>query len=248
MLPLAVPSVAPLPPHRAPHTHLQNIGVVKTAVGRATDSTNQARAFGLISLYGGAGGIAGAGIGGLTARLAVKYPDTFSPDGLWGRFPYLAPNLISCAITAVAIVLAYFFVPKDSAEERASAQTIVVEVSDSSTKAANGDADELTISTPPLAPSESLTDSEDSIVSQLHSTQVMTDGDAISLPSAASASSFAASVGRVFALVVAVPADVWQKLTGTRYAHHAQHNTNTNTNNTTHTQHNSIQHQHNNTA
>lgn len=51
------------------------------------------------------GSIAGSALGGFTAQPAKFYPQIFSPDGLFGKFPYLLPNLVSIAVIVVAFVL-----------------------------------------------------------------------------------------------------------------------------------------------
>jgi len=90
-----------------------NIGVIKTYLAEITTSSTQAKAFGLVGLMWGIGSITGSVIGGLTARLAVKYPQVFSPDGFFGQFPYATPNLISSAITLTGLILAYKYLTEN---------------------------------------------------------------------------------------------------------------------------------------
>lgn len=54
------------------------------------------------------GTIIGPSIGGTFADPAKSFPNTFSKHGLFGRFPYLLPNLICAALLFVSIVLGYF--------------------------------------------------------------------------------------------------------------------------------------------
>jgi hypothetical protein len=59
----------------------------------------------------------------------VKYT-WIPPDSFVGRYPYFVPNMISAMITAVGVILAYFFVvepDRGTAEQRAKkvAQTKV---------------------------------------------------------------------------------------------------------------------------
>ncbi len=54
------------------------------------------------------GTIVGPCIGGFFAIPAENFPDTFSPDGIFGRFPYLLPNLICVGLMVVSIVAGYF--------------------------------------------------------------------------------------------------------------------------------------------
>ncbi len=55
------------------------------------------------------GTIIGPAIGGLTARPALTMPDVFSPSGIFGKFPFLLPNLICAALLLVSIGLGYIF-------------------------------------------------------------------------------------------------------------------------------------------
>jgi len=55
------------------------------------------------------GTIIGAAMGGYLAQPARYYPSLFSPDGLFGKYPYLLPNLVAVAFILVAIIQGYFF-------------------------------------------------------------------------------------------------------------------------------------------
>jgi len=52
--------------------------------------------------------VIGPAIGGTLADPCVSFPNTFSRDGLFGRFPYLLPNLVCASLLVVSIVLGYF--------------------------------------------------------------------------------------------------------------------------------------------
>eukprot|EP00292_Cryptomonas_paramecium_P023125 CAMPEP_0113672034 /NCGR_PEP_ID=MMETSP0038_2-20120614/6033_1 /TAXON_ID=2898 /ORGANISM="Cryptomonas paramecium" /LENGTH=187 /DNA_ID=CAMNT_0000588247 /DNA_START=108 /DNA_END=667 /DNA_ORIENTATION=- /assembly_acc=CAM_ASM_000170 len=64
-----------------------NVGVAKTFVGLITDETNEARAFGMMSVCWGAGSIIGPSIGGLLAQPANQFPDAFPPGSLFAVYP-----------------------------------------------------------------------------------------------------------------------------------------------------------------
>lgn len=49
------------------------------------------------------GSIVGSALGGFTAQPAKFYPHLFSPDGLFGEYPYLLPNLV--AVVAILIAM-----------------------------------------------------------------------------------------------------------------------------------------------
>jgi MFS family permease len=55
------------------------------------------------------GGIIGSAMGGFLAQPAHFYPHLFPADGLFGRYPYLLPNLVSVAVIALAILQGIFF-------------------------------------------------------------------------------------------------------------------------------------------
>jgi hypothetical protein len=48
-------------------------------------------------------------VGGILSEPAVNYPDTFPPEGVFGCYPYLLPNLVCAAFLACSITFAYFF-------------------------------------------------------------------------------------------------------------------------------------------
>lgn len=54
------------------------------------------------------GGIIGSAMGGFLAQPAVFYPSVFSEDGLFGRYPYLLPNLVSVAVVVIAVIQGLF--------------------------------------------------------------------------------------------------------------------------------------------
>lgn len=53
------------------------------------------------------GTIVGPCIGGYFAQPAESYPDIFAEDGVFGRFPYLLPNLLCAVLMAISIVVGY---------------------------------------------------------------------------------------------------------------------------------------------
>ncbi|CAN0090137.1 unnamed protein product [Ectocarpus sp. 4 AP-2014] len=61
--------------------------------------------------------VVGTGVGGLLAQPAVHYPSLFSATGLFGRYPFLLPNLVgaSCALVIMALVIIYLPETKDYA-------------------------------------------------------------------------------------------------------------------------------------
>lgn len=76
------------------------------------------------------GGIIGSAMGGFLAQPAVFYPSLFPADGLFGRYPYLLPNLVSVVVIVLAIVQGALFLeetnPRDERERRRAAHEAAV--------------------------------------------------------------------------------------------------------------------------
>ncbi|KAL9589472.1 MAG: hypothetical protein Q9203_001736 [Teloschistes exilis] len=87
-----------------------NIGVIQTMVGElVTNPEHEPRAYAVMPFVWSIGTIIGPAIGGVTSRPAISMPDYFAPDGIFGRFPFLLPNLICTALLLLSICLGYFF-------------------------------------------------------------------------------------------------------------------------------------------
>lgn len=100
--------------HYKCHRELMEIvGVVSTVLGEITDRSNQASAFTWLPVVYGLGAITGPIIGGL---LVNSHPDPDSPWKLFVKYPYLPPNLISCMLLLVDLVMSLFMLD-ESLEE-----------------------------------------------------------------------------------------------------------------------------------
>jgi hypothetical protein len=55
------------------------------------------------------GSTVGAAMGGYLAQPSRYYPAVFPPDGLFGQYPYLLPNLVAVVFIILAIIQGYFF-------------------------------------------------------------------------------------------------------------------------------------------
>ncbi|KAJ9474673.1 putative membrane protein [Pseudozyma hubeiensis] len=88
-----------------------NVAIVKSVMAELTDESNQARAFGLLPLTWTVGCLVGPLLGGFLSRPAEKYPEIFVGGGwvgwggVWERYPFLLPCVVSSAITLGSIGL-----------------------------------------------------------------------------------------------------------------------------------------------
>ncbi|KAH6716778.1 MFS multidrug transporter-like protein [Leptodontidium sp. 2 PMI_412] len=86
-----------------------NIGVIQTMVAElVTKPEHEPRAYCVMPFVWSIGTIIGPALGGTFADPAVGFPNTFSKDGLFGRFPYLLPNLLCSSLLLVSILAGYF--------------------------------------------------------------------------------------------------------------------------------------------
>ncbi|RDL33670.1 MFS general substrate transporter [Venustampulla echinocandica] len=86
-----------------------NIGIIQTMVGElVTKPEHEPRAYSIMPFVWSIGTILGPAIGGYFADPVVSFPDTFASDGLFGKFPYLLPNLICSALLLISIAAGYF--------------------------------------------------------------------------------------------------------------------------------------------
>lgn len=69
------------------------------------------------------GSIVGAALGGFLAKPTKPYPGLFPPDGLFGQYPFLLPNLASIAVIVLAILQGIIFLEETNPRARARNQT-----------------------------------------------------------------------------------------------------------------------------
>ncbi|KAJ9302278.1 hypothetical protein DTO271G3_1144 [Paecilomyces variotii] len=82
-----------------------NIGVIQTMVGELVKRPeHEPRAYAVMPFVWSIGTIIGPAIGGLLAKPAEGFPSVFSPDGLFGEFPFLLPNLICSGLLLLSII------------------------------------------------------------------------------------------------------------------------------------------------
>ncbi|CEL08257.1 Putative Permease of the major facilitator superfamily [Aspergillus calidoustus] len=87
-----------------------NIGVIQTMVGEIVKRPeHEPRAYAVMPFVWSIGTIIGPAVGGLLAKPAESYPSVFSHDGLFGKFPYLLPNLVCSILLLGSIIFAWLF-------------------------------------------------------------------------------------------------------------------------------------------
>ncbi len=92
-----------------------NVAIIKSIVGELVPAHRQARAFSFLPLCWAVGCTIGPLLGGYLSHPEEQYPGTFDVGGalylggLWLRFPYLLPCLISASSTAFSILMGLFF-------------------------------------------------------------------------------------------------------------------------------------------
>ncbi|KAK5169617.1 uncharacterized protein LTR77_005594 [Saxophila tyrrhenica] len=85
-----------------------NIGVVQTMVGElVVNPKHEPKAYAVMPFVWSVGTIVGPSIGGYFATPVDNFLGTFSSDGLFGRFPYLLPNLICAGLMGISIISAW---------------------------------------------------------------------------------------------------------------------------------------------
>ncbi|XP_049404327.1 protein ZINC INDUCED FACILITATOR-LIKE 1-like [Solanum stenotomum] len=87
------------------------IGPIKAYAAEIFREEYQALGMSTISTAWGIGLIIGPALGGFLAQPAEKYPDVFSKDSIFGRFPYFLPCLC-ISLFSLAVGIASFWLPE----------------------------------------------------------------------------------------------------------------------------------------
>lgn len=88
-----------------------NVSVMQTMVAEMVMHTPQhePKAYAVQPFVWFLGSIIGSAMGGFLAKPAEFYPHIFPKDGLFGRFPYLLPNLVAVAAIVLAVIQGILF-------------------------------------------------------------------------------------------------------------------------------------------
>ena len=96
-----------------------NVGVIRTTVAELVPQKElQPRAFSLMPLVWGVGSILGPILGGALARPAQQYPSIFDPKHLFGKFPYLLPNLVASIFFIIGLATGFLFLRESLASHK----------------------------------------------------------------------------------------------------------------------------------
>ncbi|OLN97220.1 putative membrane protein YCR023C-like protein 4 [Colletotrichum chlorophyti] len=87
-----------------------NVSVMQTMVAEMVKNPeHEPRAYAVQPFVWTLGGIIGSAMGGFLAEPAKFFPSIFPEDGLFGRYPYLLPNVVSVAVIMLAVIQGIFF-------------------------------------------------------------------------------------------------------------------------------------------
>lgn len=93
-----------------------NVGVARTYLGEMVDSSNEAKAFGILASTLSLGLFIGPSLGGMLAYPAKFYPATFSGT-IFDSHPFLLPNLSYACLAVAALLLGFVALPESRARE-----------------------------------------------------------------------------------------------------------------------------------
>uniref|UniRef100_R7W2S1 Putative membrane protein n=1 Tax=Aegilops tauschii TaxID=37682 RepID=R7W2S1_AEGTA len=80
------------------------LGPIKAYAIEVCQTEHQALGISVVNTVWGLGVVIGPGLGGYLAQPAEKYPQTFSKESVFGRFPYLLPCLVVSIFAAIVLI------------------------------------------------------------------------------------------------------------------------------------------------
>ncbi|KIW10944.1 hypothetical protein PV08_10243 [Exophiala spinifera] len=98
-----------------------NVAVMQTMVAEMIKKPeHEPSAYAVQPFMWSLGSIVGSALGGFTAQPAKFYPHLFSPDGLFGEYPYLLPNLVAVVAILIAMLQGWLFLEETNPRLRPS--------------------------------------------------------------------------------------------------------------------------------
>ncbi|KAJ4404163.1 hypothetical protein N0V91_006065 [Didymella pomorum] len=95
-----------------------NVAIMQTMVAEMVKNpAHEPRAYATQPFVWTLGGIIGSAMGGFLAQPAVFYPSVFAKDGIFGKYPYLLPNLVAAIGIVMAIIQGCFFLEETLVRE-----------------------------------------------------------------------------------------------------------------------------------
>ncbi|KAF2773412.1 MFS general substrate transporter, partial [Teratosphaeria nubilosa] len=105
-----------------------NVAIMQTMVAEmVTNPEHEPRAYATQPFVWTLGGIIGSAMGGFLAQPAKYYPNLFSQDGVFGRFPYLLPNLVAAGGIVLAIIQGMIFLKETKPHIKEEDQDVAIE-------------------------------------------------------------------------------------------------------------------------
>ncbi|KAK6957501.1 hypothetical protein Daesc_000287 [Daldinia eschscholtzii] len=105
-----------------------NVAVMQTMVAEMVKvPEHEPKAYATQPFVWTLGGILGSAMGGFLAQPATFYPSLFPADGIFGRYPYLLPNLVSVVVIVLAIVQGMLFLEETNPRNAKTAHEAVFE-------------------------------------------------------------------------------------------------------------------------
>ncbi|KAL2871890.1 MFS transporter [Aspergillus lucknowensis] len=96
-----------------------NIGVLQTTVAEiVTVKEHQPRAYSIMPFVWCLGSILGPAMGGALSQPCDNYPSLFSRGTIFGRFPFLLPNLVCVVILVSGVVVGLLFLEETHPEKK----------------------------------------------------------------------------------------------------------------------------------
>ncbi|XP_078152259.1 protein ZINC INDUCED FACILITATOR-LIKE 1-like isoform X4 [Carex rostrata] len=104
------------------------LGPIKAYSIEVCNKEHQALALSLVSTAWAIGLIVGPAVGGYLSQPAEKYPNVFSQESIFGRFPYFLPCL-AISLFAVAVLISCIWIPETLHNHRTNGKVEVLEAS-----------------------------------------------------------------------------------------------------------------------